>query len=187
MELIWPSLARLPAYVDALQRGWTPDNERGREAAQDELARIELSPSKFVDGLVDPQARGGEVMRPDGTLVPRLPGYRKWIWDGGFCGNVSLRWHPDGAALPWYCLGHIGYTVVPWKQRQGHATRALALLLPEARERGLPWVELTAAADNLASQKVILANGGVLLGEEDKPAAFSAGRLRRYRIGLAAS
>lgn len=184
MELIWPSLARLPAYVDALQRGWTPDNERGREAAEDELARIELSPARFVDGLVDPDARGGDVMLPDGTLVPRLPGYRKWIWDGGFCGNINLRWQADGSALPWYCLGHIGYTVVPWKQRQGYATRALALMLPEARDRGLPWVELTTDAANVASQKVILANGGVLVGEEDKPAAFRAGRLRRYRIAL---
>ena len=31
MDLVWPSLALLPAYVDALERGWSPDNERGRD------------------------------------------------------------------------------------------------------------------------------------------------------------
>ena len=184
MDLAWPSLTLLPAYVGALEQGWTPDNERGADAARDELARIEMSPRHFVDSLVDPHGRGGDVQLPDGTLVPRLPGFRKWLWDGEFCGSINLRWQPGTAALPWYCLGHVGYSVVPWKQRQGYATRALALLLPEAQAQGLPWIEITADAANIASQKVIVANGGELVGEEDKPAAFSAGRLRRYRIGL---
>lgn len=184
MKLVRPSLAALPAYVHALERGWSPDNERGREAAEDELARIELSPSKFVDSLVDLRGSGSPVQLPDGSLVQRLPGFRQWLWDGGFCGSINLRWQPGTPALPWYCLGHVGYSVVPWKQRLGYATRALGLLLPSAREQGLPWIELTADAGNVASQKVILANGGVLLGEEDKPAAFRSGRLHRYRIVL---
>src|SRR2546430_6881442 len=31
---------------------------------------------------------------PDGSVVPRLPGYRKWIWDGEFCGVIGFRWQP---------------------------------------------------------------------------------------------
>jgi predicted acetyltransferase len=185
MELLWPCLSHLPAYVAALERGWTPDNERGREAAEDELTRIELSPSNFVASLVDLEGSGGPVQLPDGSLVPRLPGYRKWIWDGTFCGSINLRWHPQGDALPWYCLGHVGYSVVPWKQRRGYATEALALMLDEARERGLPLVELTTDGANKASQRVIHANGGALLGEEAKPAAFRGGTLLRFRIPLA--
>jgi predicted acetyltransferase len=185
MELLWPSLSHLPAYVAALERGWTPDNERGREAAEDELTRIEISPSNFVASLVDIDGKGAPVQLPDGTLVPRLPGYRKWIWDGTFCGSINLRWHPQGNALPWYCLGHVGYSVVPWKQRRGYATEALSLLLEEARERGLAHIELTTDGANLASQRVIHANGGALLGEEDKPTAFRGGKLLRFRIALA--
>jgi predicted acetyltransferase len=56
--------------------------------------------------------------------------------------------------------GHIGYHVVaPWR-RQGHATRMLAEGLQRARRLGLRRVLLTCATDNIASRKVILANGG---------------------------
>ncbi len=57
--------------------------------------------------------------------------------------------------------GNIGYHVVwPWR-RQGHATRMLAAGLAECRRFGMDRVLLTCAADNVASRKVILANGGI--------------------------
>lgn len=57
--------------------------------------------------------------------------------------------------------GHIGYHVVwPWR-RQGHATRMLAAGLAECRRLGVDRVLLTCAPGNIASRKVILANGGV--------------------------
>jgi predicted acetyltransferase len=60
--------------------------------------------------------------------------------------------------------GHVGYHVVaPW-HRQGHATRMLANGLVECRRLGLDRVLLTTAEDNVASHKVILANGGVPAG-----------------------
>ena len=52
---------------------------------------------------------------------------------------------------------------MPWKRGRGYATRALALMLPEARKEGLDHVELTTDPDNLPSQKVITANGGALV------------------------
>lgn len=56
--------------------------------------------------------------------------------------------------------GHTGYHVVaPWR-RQGHATRMLAAGLEAARRLGLDRVLLTCATDNVASRRVILANGG---------------------------
>lgn len=55
--------------------------------------------------------------------------------------------------------GHIGYHVVtPWV-RQGHATHMLAEGLDRARALGLTQVLLTCDADNVASRRVILANG----------------------------
>ena len=65
------------------------------------------------------------------------------MWDGEFCGSIGFRWQPGTEVLPPHCLGHIGYAVVPWKKRRGHATRALAAMLPLARAEGLGYVELT--------------------------------------------
>ena len=70
----------------------------------------------------------------DGTTVPRLPGYLKWMWDGEFCGVIGFRWQPGTEALPPTCLGHIGYAVVPWKRGRGYATAALLALGPLAGE-----------------------------------------------------
>ena len=92
---------------------------------------------------------------PDGSKVPRLPGYRRWMWDGEFCGSIGFRWQPGHVRPAAYVLGHIGYAVVPWKRRLGYATRALALLLDDARREGLDHVELTTDPDNEPSQKVI--------------------------------
>lgn len=92
---------------------------------------------------------------------------------------------PPGAALPPYCLGHIGYAVVPWKQRLGYATAALHLILPEARAVGLPYVEITTDPDNIASRRVIEANGGILVERFIKPPQFGSRPGLRFRITLA--
>ena len=184
MKLVWPSREYLPSYVMALERGWSPDNVRGEEATREELKRIAENPDRFLASLVDREACGGPITLPDGTTVPRLPGYRRWFWDGEFCGSIGLRWQRGTEALPPYCLGHIGYAVVPWKQRRGYATRALREMLEEARVEGLRYVEITTDLDNVPSQRVIEANGGELLEEFDKPAAVGGGRGLRYRVVL---
>jgi len=71
MELVVPSLERLPAYADALRRGWSADNVRLEEAAREELAAIDKDPAAFVASLDDPEARGAPIMLPDGSQVPR--------------------------------------------------------------------------------------------------------------------
>lgn len=182
-RLITPCAAALPDYTAALQSGWSPDNTRP-EAAAEQLAAIAADAGAFLASLEDREARGGPVTLPDGSRVPRLPGFRRWIWDGGFVGSIGLRWQPGTSALPPHVLGHIGYAVVPWKRRQGHATEALRLLLPEARALGLDWVELTTDPDNLASQRVILACGGVAMGHFAKGAAYGGAAGLRFRIML---
>ena len=69
---------------------------------------------------------------------------------------------------------------------KGYATRALALLLPEARQEGLPYVELTTDATNDASQRVIVANGGTLVEHFRKPAVYGGAESLRFRIPLTA-
>jgi len=184
LELRTPSIEALPQYAEALRRGWSPDNVRGRAAAEEQLIRIAEDPVAFVASQDDPKGEGPPVRLPDGSEVERLPGYYRWIWDGEFCGTVGFRWRPATAELPPHVLGHLGYSVVPWKQGRGYATRALALILPDARTLGLPYVELTTDPDNIPSQRVIEANGGVLVERFRKPAAYGEADGLRYRIAL---
>ena len=184
MKLVIPSLAALPAYADALRRGWSPDNVRLEIAAAEELAKIEANPAVFVISLDDPEAKAGPITLPDGSTVQRLPGFRRGLWDGEFCGSINFRWQRGTSALPPHVLGHVGYAVVPWKRRRGYATRALALLLPLAKARGLDYIELTADPDNDPSHKVITANGGILIERFRAAAAFGVREELRFRIPL---
>ena len=186
MELVFPAAQYLSGYVHALQQGWSPDNLRP-EAAVEELARIEKDPARFLSEQVDREAKGPPIVLPDGSTVPRLPGYSLWMWDGEFCGAIGFRWQPGTTDLPPHCLGHIGYSVVPWKRRRGYATRALKLLLPQARDEGLAFVELTSDAGNSASQRVIEANGGELFERFNTSAEHGDREYVRYRIPLAAT
>jgi len=181
MQLVWPAAQYLSGYIHALQQGWSPDNLRP-EAAGEELARIADDPVRFVAEQVDREANGPPIILPDGSTVARLPGYARWIWDGEFCGSISFRWQTGTTDLPPYCLGHIGYSVVPWKRQRGYATRALQLLLPEVRVEGLAFVELTTDADNLASRRVIEANGGELFERFHKSAEHGGAESLRFRI-----
>jgi predicted acetyltransferase len=185
IELVRPTLERLPAYTSALERGWSADNVRGAAAAREELARIAEDADAFVAREIDREARGREVTLPDGSKVARIPGFRLWIWDGDFCGAIGLRWQTGSQELPAHVLGHIGYSIVPWKQRRGYAKAALGMMLVHARAEGLAFVEITTDPDNMASQRVIVANGGVLVGPFTKPPQYGSVPGLRYRIPLA--
>jgi predicted acetyltransferase len=187
VRLVRPAPEHLASYADALARGWSPDTQRPA-AARETLARLRADPEAFLARQEDRDGAGPPVVLPDGSAVPRLPSVTRWLWDGAFAGQVAVRWAPGTPALPPTCLGHVGYAVVPWRRRRGYATRALGLLLDELgdelRGRGLPWVEVTTDPENVASQRVILANGGALVGRFTKPAAHGGGAGLRYRIAL---
>jgi predicted acetyltransferase len=174
----------LPGYVDALERGWSPDNLRGAARAREQLAHIARDPAAFVASLVDREAAGAPLTLPDGSRVPRLPGYMRWMWDGEFCGSIGFRWQPGTEELPPHCLGHVGYAVVPWKRRRGYATAALRGVLRDAKGEGLRYVDITARPDNTPSRRAIEANGGVLIEEFTTPASLGGHREVRYRVHL---
>ena len=76
--------------------------------------------------------------------------------------------------------GHIGYDVRPSARRRGLGTRLLSLTLEEARRIGLPRVLLTCDDDNVASGRIILANGGL---EIDPSVSDRTGKVvRRFWI-----
>lgn len=185
MELIRPTPEHLASYVAALQQGWSPDTTRGEEAAREAQERIVADPASPFVTVDDPDALGPPWTAPDGTQRARIPGRVRWMWDeDGFAGSINLRWMKGGAPLPPHVLGHVGYSVVPWKRRRGYATRALRLLLPVAIAEGLDHIEITTDPCNLASQRVIRANGGVLIEQFTKDAVWGSKPGLRFRIEL---
>jgi len=164
LRLVAPSLAGLAQYEAALAAHWSPDTTH--DVSREQLAALRRNRHAFLFELT---RQDGTIVIASGREVRRLPSRTFWLDDGEFCGVATLRFVPGSDALPDYVSGHIGYAVVPWKRRLGYATRALALLLPVAREVGLTQVEITCDDDNEASRRVILKNGGVLIGSRLAP------------------
>ena len=184
-----PQEAMLESYAAALREGWSPNNTR--DVSGEQLRDIETDPAGFLAKLIDPAVT--ETF-PDGTIMQRLPFQLRWMWDGDFCGVISLRHQPGTSTLPSHAAGHIGYAVVPWKRRHGYASRGLRQMLDEAREVGLARIELAMAPDNTGSRQVVERCGGQRDGTWSHPSflagtwshdSFAAtGVLDRYVIGL---
>jgi predicted acetyltransferase len=163
LQLLPPSLKRLPQYEAALAAGWSPDTER--DASAEQLARLRQGRRTFLASLT---RQGGTMITAWGEEVERLPSRLFWLDDGEFCGIADFRYVPGLDTLPDYVPGHIGYAVVPWKRRRGYASRALALVLDVAREQGMRSIEITCDHDNEASRRVIQRNGGLFTGNRSR-------------------
>lgn len=183
LELVVPGRLHLPSYRDALERGWSPNTVRP-EVALVELAEIAADTEAYLARKTDLEGANPPLVMADGSRRPRLPGFTRWMWDGSFVGSINFRWQPGTAELPPHVLGHIGYTVVPWKRRRGHATTALRLFLGELAAFDLPYIELVTDAANRASQRVIVANGGRFIEQFPQLDEHGGGEGRRYRIPL---
>ncbi len=81
--------------------------------------------------------------------------------------------------------GHIGYCIRPTERRKGYAKEQLRLALETYRAAGEERVLITCDPENPASERTILANGGVLENEiPDEPGLGGSGIVRRYWITL---
>jgi predicted acetyltransferase len=98
--------------------------------------------------------RGGWL--PPG-IVPAT--FLWWVEGDVYLGRLSIRHSLTQWLLDYG--GHIGYVVRPTARGQGHATAMLAAALPVAADLGIDPVLVTCDYDNVASRRVIEANGGV--------------------------
>ncbi len=160
-----PAATWRQSYLDALGEGF----RRGDRPAccPTEIARIAADFSAFLAELSAPEA------------APRVI---RWLVQGpDFIGEASLRFRLTKADLA--TGGHIGYGIRPACQGQGYGKLILRLALAECRAHGVARALVTCLDHNLASARVIEANGGVL--EAIVPDSRGLGRSRRYWIALA--
>jgi predicted acetyltransferase len=93
-----------------------------------------------------------------------------WVEGEEYIGRMSIRHELND----WLSEvgGHIGYDVRPSARRQGHATAMLRAALPVAYGLRIHPLLITCDADNVASRKVIEANGGHFTDEREGKLRF---------------
>jgi len=153
LRLVEPSLElkeQFLAFVrDSLQEG---TGSWGFEQAIDDLPAYV---QKFADYRQGRNLPPGWV--PDSTC---------WLIDNNqtiILGHVGIRHRLTEKLMQ--RGGHIGYYIRPTQRHRGYGTLICRLALEKAREIGLQRVLITSAVDNVASNRIIQKNGGVLENE----------------------
>ncbi|MCK6454315.1 MAG: GNAT family N-acetyltransferase [Alphaproteobacteria bacterium] len=174
--LVTPAPRYAASYIDALGEGF----RRGTEPPMtpERIAAIAADATGFLARLLD---QNRTVTLPDGTVVKSVPFSMHWLVEGDtFIGEAWFRHVLNERLLQ--SGGNIGYGIRPSYEGKGYGKSMLRLTLDEGRKRGLARVLLTTHEWNVASQRVIEANGGVL--ENVVEDINGGGLLRRYWIAL---
>ncbi len=163
-------------YVRALREGFRRgDQSRMKPGAID---KIDADFDRFLAELTK---QTGDILLPNGKLVLRVPQDMCWLVDDRtFIGETSIRYRLNDWLFQ--IGGHIGYGIRPLYQRQGYGKLILKLALARLKAGGVDRALITCYDHNIASAKVIEANGGSLDNIIDDPRG--GGKSRRYWIEL---
>ncbi|MBE6791826.1 MAG: GNAT family N-acetyltransferase [Ruminococcaceae bacterium] len=95
-----------------------------------------------------------------------------------FVGAVNIR-HRLNERLS-VGVGHIGDGIRPSERKKGYGTKMVALALEECKKLNLDEVLMCCEKSNIASEKTIIRNGGILENEVE----FEGKIMRRFLIRL---
>ncbi|MGI9416758.1 MAG: GNAT family N-acetyltransferase [Geminicoccaceae bacterium] len=175
-SLVLASADYAESYVEALREGFRRGDQPARKPG--EIKAIEADFDAF---LVERTRQTGDVLLPDGTLIPKVPFDVCWLVDGEtFIGEAGIRYRLNDFLLQ--IGGHVGYGIRPSFQQRGYGTLILKLALDRLRACGIDRALVTCYDHNVASARVIEANGGVFENLIDDPRG--GGKSRRYWIEL---
>lgn len=130
---------------------------------------LESNFDEYIDVLM------GHETDPFAGYVPQTTFWL--IVDDAYTGTIDIR-HNLTTSLRKFG-GHIGYRIRPTMRRKNYGTLQLQLALPEVWELGIKRALITCDDDNIGSQRIIEANGGIL---QDKVDNGRASLTRRYWI-----
>ena len=114
-----------------------------------------------------------------GTTVPSHTYLAIRKKDNRIVGVIDLRHHIDHTILGTWG-GHCGYSVRPSERRKGYAKEMLRLDKLKAKELGINKMLVTCDEGNDASEKTILANGGVY----EKTIDVDGDKMKRFWISI---
>lgn len=104
------------------------------------------------------------------------------VADNKIVGVIDLRHHLGNPVLRTWG-GHCGYIVRPSERGKGYAREMVRLNLIKCKELGLHKVMITCDRNNIASERTILANGGVF----EKEVPVDDGFTKRFWITITES
>lgn len=147
VRLTRPAVPLVPSYLEFLGE-LSAQGERVWPAQPEPTEKAEA----FVARLLQAEAA------PDATHVPQTTWWA--IVGETVVGHIGLRHQLNGELAEFG--GHIGYTVRPSYRGRGLAKEMLRRVLQTPKAQEIGRLLLTCAPDNAASNRTILANGGVL-------------------------
>ncbi|MCY3573668.1 MAG: GNAT family N-acetyltransferase [Chloroflexi bacterium] len=169
-RLVSPAAAYKASYIDAVCEYI---REGHRDLWDPEILRANFA--EYLQTLRDKESAPLAGMVPATLYWLILPG-------GIYAGELDLR-HVLNEDLRRFG-GHIGYSIRPSLRRRGYGRLICRLGIQAARARGIGDILITCDEDNIASRKIIEANGGELL---DIINAGQRALTRRYWLRAAVS
>lgn len=171
MNIIRPSTIYKEEYLEYL-------NE---VISNDELKKIGDAGLKKTETFEEMVIRTEKIRYKENLIGMMKPTSVFWILENGkIIGSMNLR--EELSEFTYYTIGNVGYYIRPSFRNKGYASSALAFAKEYYKSIGKKKILLICTSNNIASEKVILKNGGKL--ELEMNAFDGENRLKRYWIDL---